>query len=300
MASLLRSTTKTPCPRPHQAWTTPRWSVVRPRPCSLLAQRFSSTQSHSTSTSRSRPFVWILGIMPVFTFGLGTWQLQRLQWKLDMIDRLETKLHQEPVGLPARIDPAAIPEFAYRKVIVKGKFDHEHEIELGPKTRDGELGYHVVTPLIRGEGQDTIMVNRGFVKRLRKETKDRPESLTEGTVQVVGMLRDQEKRNSFTPENSPEKGQWVFSDIAQMAQYTHAEPVLVDEIFMGHAGEAGTRVQDGIPVGREATITLRNQHLTYAITWYALSAATSILLFRLMRRPARMSAAQFRSQSKEF
>lgn len=45
------------------------------------------------------------------------------------------------------------------------------------------------------------------------------------------MLRDQEQKNAFTPENKPEKGEWIFNDIEQMAQYTGAEPVLVDEIF---------------------------------------------------------------------
>lgn len=210
--------------------------------------------------------------MPLFTFGLGTWQLQRLQWKLDMIDQLENKLHKEPVRLPARIEyvqlpspvfplvhsrslsfavcsPAAIPEFAYRKVFVTGVYDHDHELEMGPRTRDGELGYHVVTPLVRGEGQDTIMVNRGFVKREKRDQSERPASIvrkmsvwggagmltalvqTKERVEVVGMLRDQEKPNSFTPANSPEKGEWIFNNIEEMSQHTGAEPVLVDEIF---------------------------------------------------------------------
>lgn len=70
-----------------------------------------------------------------------------------------------------------MPEFAYRKVYVTGEYDYEHELELGPKTREGELGYHVVTPLKRGQGQDTIMVNRGFVKREKRDREERPASL---------------------------------------------------------------------------------------------------------------------------
>lgn len=45
------------------------------------------------------------------------------------------------------------------------------------------------------------------------------------------MLRSQEASNSFTPENKPEKGEWVFSNIEEMAKFTGAEPVLVDEIL---------------------------------------------------------------------
>lgn len=74
---------------------------------------FSSSARHNSPApatqpsqykSRARPFVFVLGLMPIFTFGLGTWQIQRLQWKLDMIDQLENKLHKDPVRLPARIE----------------------------------------------------------------------------------------------------------------------------------------------------------------------------------------------------
>ena len=73
--------------------------------------------------------------------------------------------------------PAAIPEYAYRKVYLTGEFDHANEILLGPRTRDGQLGFHVITPLVRGEGQDTILVNRGFVNRAHREKPERQESL---------------------------------------------------------------------------------------------------------------------------
>lgn len=80
--------------------------------------------------------------------------------------------------------PAAIPEFAWRKVYVTGTFDHANSIVLGPKTRDGQIGYHVITPLVRGDGKDTIMVNRGFVKREVKDAKDRPASLVRSSLSL--------------------------------------------------------------------------------------------------------------------
>jgi cytochrome oxidase assembly protein ShyY1 len=41
--------------------------------------------------------------MPIFTFGLGTWQLQRLQWKVNLIDEMQEKLEREPIGLPQHV-----------------------------------------------------------------------------------------------------------------------------------------------------------------------------------------------------
>ncbi|GAA5902295.1 hypothetical protein JCM6882_000494 [Rhodosporidiobolus microsporus] len=277
---------------------------ARPRPLLPPSTPFFPSARHASSTPhisqsardkiRGRPFMLLVGLMPIFTFGLGVWQLKRLNWKLDLIDQLETKLHQDPVRLPARIDTAAIPEFAWRKVFITGTFDHEHSIELGPKTRDGQLGYHVFTPLVRGEGQDTIIVNRGFVKLDYKDAEKRPASLTNEPVEIVGMLRDQEAANSFSPVNQPEKRQWVFSDIAQIAKYTGAEPVLVDQIWDDNPGKVEIYLRQGIPVGRPASIELRNMHATYAATWFSLSLATTFMFWKLLRRPSAVSTAQLR------
>jgi len=61
-----------------------------------------SRQAHNYA--RARPFLFLLGVMPVFTFALGTWQLQRLEWKLDLIQQLQDKLHRDPIGLPPKIE----------------------------------------------------------------------------------------------------------------------------------------------------------------------------------------------------
>lgn len=71
-------------------------------------------------------------------------------------------------------------------MIVRGKFDHAHEIHLGPKTREGELGYHVIVPFVRGDGQDTILVNRGFIKRAKRDQATRPESLVSLPSRIHG------------------------------------------------------------------------------------------------------------------
>ncbi|GAA5975185.1 hypothetical protein JCM11641_004385 [Rhodosporidiobolus odoratus] len=290
-------------PSPHAASllrATPRTSTqLPPRPVLSPFVRHASTSSSTISQTardklRARPFLLLVGLMPLFTLGLGAWQVKRLQWKVDLIDQLDSKLHQPPVRLPAKIDTAAIPEFAWRKVFITGTLDHQNSIELGPKTRDGQLGYHVFTPLIRGEGQDAILINRGFVKREFKDAETRPASLGKERVEIIGMLRDQEAPNSFTPVNQPEKGQWVFSNIVEIAKYTGAQPVLVDQIYDDHPGKVDILLRQGIPVGRNATIELRNVHATYAVTWFSLSLATSFMFWRLMRRPTSITTAQMR------
>jgi len=49
------------------------------------------------------PTMMLIGVMPVFTFALGTWQLKRLKWKINLIDELEEKLQLQPLSLPSHI-----------------------------------------------------------------------------------------------------------------------------------------------------------------------------------------------------
>jgi len=225
-----------------------------------------------------------IGFIPIFTFALGTWQLQRLQWKVALIDELEEKLQLQPLSLPDKINMSVMPEFVYRKVILRGKWDHARTMHLAARVREGIHGVHIITPLVRDNGS-TVLVDRGFVS---KEFASRSSYQQDnGEVEVLGMLRTSQPRNTFTPDNHPEDGIWYWADINAMAKYAGGEqagvqPIFVEQIFDGHAGEAGIRLSRGIPVGRAPTIDLRNAHLSYVITWYALSGLTAFMFARVL------------------
>jgi len=125
---------------------------------------------------------------------------------------------------------------------------------------------------------------QGFVSKDFAENYVRGE---EGEVQFLGMLRTSHTRNNFTPDNRPEEGKWYWADVDAMTEYAggeqaHVQPVYIEEIFDGHAGEAASRLNKGIPLGRSATVDVRNAHMSYVITWYSLSAFTALMLGRLI------------------
>jgi surfeit locus 1 family protein len=123
-----------------------------------------------------------------------------------------------------------IPDFVFRRVLVKGKWDHAHTMILTPRVRDGVHGIHIVTPLIRENGS-TVLVDRGFVSR------DIPTSEREdGEVEILGMLRTSQPRNVFTPDNDPEHGEWYWTDVDKMADFaggdaSGVQPVFIEQIF---------------------------------------------------------------------
>lgn len=61
----------------------------------------------SHASSRWSASTVLLGVIPIFTFGLGVWQIKRLQWKVALIDDLEEKLSRDEMALPRRIKCAA-------------------------------------------------------------------------------------------------------------------------------------------------------------------------------------------------
>lgn len=252
----------------------------------LHSEDSQATQSYTArKNSWFNPTIFVLGFIPVFTFALGTWQMQRLQWKVALIDELQEKLHREPIFLPKRVNLSVVPEFVYRRVLLRGRWDHKHSMLLGPRVREGSHGYHVVTPLIRSDGS-TVLVDRGFVAKefTEADTFDRGEA---GEVEILGMLRTSHTRNSFTPDNKPNEGTWYWADVDAMADYAggeaeHVQPVFVEQIYDGSSQDAASRLNKGIPLGRAASVDVRNAHLSYVITWFSLSAFTAAMLARLV------------------
>ncbi|KAJ5118630.1 hypothetical protein N7448_010335 [Penicillium atrosanguineum] len=229
------------------------------------------------------PGLIIIALIPIIAFGLGTWQVQRLDRKTQMIAKFEDRLTRPPLPLPPRIDPEAISEFDYRRVYATGTLRHDKEMLVGPRINEGEDGYLVVTPLER-EGQSTVLVNRGWISRKLENQKDRPDGIKNEVVTVEGLLREPWKKNMFTPDNKPEEGKFYFPDIQQMAELSGSQPVWIEETMVPDLVESYNREAKGIPIGRAAEVNLRNNHAQYIFTWYGLSLATSIMLWMLVRK----------------
>ena len=199
---------------------------------------------------------------------LGAWQVQRLQWKLDLIERVETRVAQPPVAAPMSLDPA---EFEYRPVRASGTFLHDRQTLVQALTERG-AGYWVMTPLRTERG--LILINRGFVPQHRLNAASRPG----GEVRVEGLLRLSEPRGRFLRPNRPAEDRWFSRDVAAIAEARQLGPVAPYFIDAG--------ASEGLPVGGLTVVRFRNAHLIYALTWFAL-AALSIWGFVLTRRQSR-------------
>jgi surfeit locus 1 family protein len=214
-----------------------------------------------------RPLPWFTAltlVMLVALVWLGTWQLQRLQWKLGLIAQVNRNLILPSVTLEAALRLGKDAE--YRRVAVSGRFDHRQEAYVYGLL-DGVPVYHVVTPLILADGR-ALLIDRGIVpEKLMNPARRRTGQLS-GEVRVVGVWRPGVRPGLFTPNPDLARRLWFARDVASIAAADHrpvVAPVLVEADATANPG--------GWPEGGHTVVTFRNEHLQYAITWYGLAAA---------------------------
>ena len=211
----------------------------------------------------------------IVLLGLGTWQVERLQWKEGLIAARESRIAAPPLDLPTGDDPAAIQ---YRRVHFAGRFLNDREMYLAARTYEGETGYHVVTP-VRPAAGPPVLVDRGWIPLFRKDPASRPESRPEQMTEIDGYVRLPAKPNIFTPANDPGNNLWFSIDLAAMARY--AGLAAVRPFYVQAAPGPDPKA---LPIGIKLSVDLPNNHLQYAITWYALAAALLVTYIVYMRR----------------
>ena len=230
-------------------------------------------------------FMSILVVVPAFVvlIGLGSWQVQRLNWKNDLIYGRQVALDVEPVAMPSRDD--IVERMSFRRVVVTGTFIHDQEFYFyAPKS--GKTGYRVVTPVLQELGL-TLLVDRGWIPADKLDPATRPEGQIEGDISITGIVRtDIVGIQGPLPDNDVENNEWFWVDPTAMSavhgMYYRPALVVADE----------TANPGGWPRGDATVPGLRNPHLGYAITWFSLAFALVLIWILALRR--RLSGADSR------
>jgi len=203
-------------------------------------------------------------------FALGTWQVERRAWKLDLIARVDQRVHAPAAAPPAR---AAWPQVnaandEYRHVRVTGTFLHDKETLTQASTRLG-AGFWVLTPLRTAEGT-VVLVNRGFVPPETRERASRAAAEAKGETTVSGLLRITEPKGGFLRKNDPAADRWFSRDVQAIAAargLDNAAPYFID----AEADPSLSPETADYPVRGLTVIAFPNSHLVYALTWYGLA-----------------------------
>jgi surfeit locus 1 family protein len=153
----------------------------------------SSASGHYLSASGKVFF----GSLCAGTFGLGLWQVNRLEEKIRLVEERQFQLKMEPST------SLEINQFPYRRRLLQGTLRHDKEVLVGPRgappgvkiparglsamsgktgqsssgMSSGPQGYLVLTPFELSEGASDrrmVWINRGWVPKTMVPGADQP------------------------------------------------------------------------------------------------------------------------------
>jgi surfeit locus 1 family protein len=205
--------------------------------------------------------IFVFFFISVF-LALGSWQIIRLNWKLELINQIESSLKDIPVNL------SNSKHKNYLRIKTRGSIDFEKQIYLYNLNEKGKPGFEVINPL--KVGNNNYLLNRGWIPFNKKEDE---------TINVIdenyinGVLRKQIKPNIFKPENDLSENYWFTLDRDDIFKFTgkNFSPYV---IYLSGNNE--------FPKPKSITANISNNHKKYALTWFSL--AISILLIYLYLR----------------
>jgi cytochrome oxidase assembly protein ShyY1 len=249
----------------------------------------------TATAGRRRPgFGLFTLIMVALLVGLGLWQLQRRAEKHALIAALTERLAAEPGPLPSpgrwhAVNPAA-DEF--RRVGFRATYASAPDAMVyssGSAVRDDVSGPGTWAFLpARTDSGETIVINAGFVQNTMQDRglQDRAVArlLTGEPVTMTGYIRFPEPAGMLTPPENLTRRLWFTRDHLAMARslgWGAVAPFYVDL--------ERPVPPNGIPKPGPLDVHLKDDHLQYAITWFALAGAV-VIAFSVWWRQRRRSS----------
>lgn len=214
--------------------------------------------------------------------GLGTWQIQRLEWKQTLLAKIEAESGKKDTIITTEAletlsynqDP-----YLYKRGTITGRFTGKTRI-LMPRTRDGKAGKEILAPIIT-ENNRFLLVNLGWVPFTTEPLLELP---IRDTVTLQGVLRRPDARTWLTPENNDENGILYAVDFNSLG--TNFVPRGYDILPAVFYNETTMLLDTGMIVAHDGQWAPRNNHLSYALFWYTLAIILAIIFYiRFIKTP---------------
>ena len=225
-------------------------------------------------TFEKAPTLAYLCLLPLL-IALGTWQLGRSEEKRSFLKQQEQGLaSSEIIQLSTAID-ANVDALRYKKVQAAGHYDQAHQFLIDNQISEGKAGYFVLTPFVlQGEAQ-AVLVNRGWVPLNQNRSVLPDVQIKNDQTVISGRI------NRFPSVGIKLAGAEIPSDswpsVLQVVDTHVLEKKLAYSLFPFQI-ELDKELPEGFKrEWQTTTIMLPEQHTAYAIQWFALAFALTLL-----------------------
>ena len=260
----------------------------------------------ASTVSRKPLRLLLLALMALSFIGflsLGTWQIRRLQWKLDLIERVEQRVHAAAVQAPPCTQTVNAAADEYRHVMMSGQFLPYQYTLVQASTQFGR-GFWVLSPLKTEDGC-IVLINRGYIpeKAAANYLSDQPaqhasdqaneqpyqqqSTAAPPSVAVTGLLRLTEPDGSLLQRNQPSAHKWFSRDVMAIAhslKLTNVAPYFIDADANTLHVSASETAMETEPVAGLTVVQFHNNHLVYAVVWYSLALMVAAAWFYIIRQ----------------
>jgi cytochrome oxidase assembly protein ShyY1 len=234
-------------------------------------------------------------LMAALFVGLGVWQLQRRVEKHALVAALNERLAAAPIPLPPPSQWSSLTREGdeFRHVRLVATYAHVPDAMVfssGSAVREDVSGpgTWAFLPARLGSGE-MVVVNAGFVPNTMQgqgvEHRAVGPMMTGQPVAMTGYLRFSERPGLFTPSESPGKRLWFVRDHLAMASQLGWGMVAPFYIDLESPMPAS-----GLPKPGPLSVHLPDDHLQYAITWFALAGVIAIAFVVWLRRQERVAS----------
>ncbi len=210
--------------------------------------------------------------------GLGIWQLQRNEWKQDLVAHSHARTDAPPLEVSDTTGTDA-EEMDYRRVVLDGEWLWEDRQFLANRVRQSSRGEEIVVPVRPAEGGPAVLVNLGWIPEdsrgdvLRDFQPGEPSGLARDYSSLDGRLIPSGSWTRMSPH-----------DIGEALGYPVTEWVLI----AGEELDGPAAIGSALPVQGWERFHNTTPHVEYALTWFGIAAAlVAIGVARLVIVPRR-------------
>ena len=197
--------------------------------------------------------------MLAILLSLGFWQLSRLAWKTALLADIAAAASQPPVSLTA--DPPS-----FRRVVATGRFlpgTGRFGVDVRSGASGPTLGSYVMAVLDTPE-LGAVVVDRGWAPDTEAAAPPG------GVVTLEGYVRPAGRGSWFTPRNDMAAHRFFTLDPAAIGQALGAPEAAPFVLVAMGQPTAGLQPAQSLPQPS-------NDHLSYAMTWFALAAGLVVI-----------------------
>ena len=205
---------------------------------------------------------------------LGYWQLQRLQWKNDLISSIELNYNSKTIDFPILND--ADNKYEYMQTHIEGKFMVKQSMFFFRSNLRGESGYEIVVPFKTTLSKDVYVII-GWIPFDKKDEIDLRFINDEALTKIEGSLIYSKKRKPLIPDNDISSNVWYLMNSEEM-----------DIVNNLNSSNYLLKITDKnyfpqILIEFEPT-NITNNHLQYAGTWFLLALVNTIMYIYFIYR----------------